>query len=262
VSISLRYFIVSPNCFKGSDITSKTPSGHAHGGMGGMGGAGGLTSLPGIPKSGDTSAPNPLALLAGGFTMDPDGYSIAKRVQSGICTNCTVFDGRITINYENGTRADISGGVYLHHVITVDISKKVPQFIKACGLGGAGMSTFLGGAVDGFTQLYTTIDGKFPSGFHVGNDQMMMQAEIVNYLKEPQKVWITVDYEWLPGTHGSDAYQTVLSALDCTKAGEKPKQGTKGEWKGRPTQVLTDGTIVVMRGHMVYHILLSGVLKS
>jgi hypothetical protein len=38
--------------------------------------------------------------------------------------------------FENGTQADLPNGVYLHHVLTRDVSKDVEQFISACPTRG------------------------------------------------------------------------------------------------------------------------------
>jgi hypothetical protein len=61
--------------------------------------------------------------------------------------------------FENGTRADISGGLYLHHVTTIDLSKQEKTWLTGCS-GCApkspdnatdavvgGLDTFIGGAV-------------------------------------------------------------------------------------------------------------------
>jgi hypothetical protein len=40
-----------------------------------------------------------------------------------------------------------------------------------------------------------------------------MQAEMINYRREEQTVYVQVDLEYVPGKVGGDAGQTVLSAL-------------------------------------------------
>jgi hypothetical protein len=93
--------------------------------------------------------------------MDPNGFSITKMMRKGsLCNDCTVLAGKMTVVFENGTRADIGGGVYLHHSVAIDISKKIGGFVSACPpganaainellkQGGAGgVNTFIGGAV-------------------------------------------------------------------------------------------------------------------
>ena len=108
------------------------------------------------PKSGPI---DPIAVLTAQKPMDPNGFSQMRVLSEGaMCTNCTVLAGNIDVIFENGTRADISGGVYLHHVITIDLTKKNKRWVSTCsppagsapkapsGLAG-NLNTFLGGAV-------------------------------------------------------------------------------------------------------------------
>jgi hypothetical protein len=72
-----------------------------------------------------------MAMLRGGMqlaladflskAMDPDGYSIMHQIKDGICKNCTVLAVKMDVVFDNGTRADVSRGVYLHHVIAFNI---------------------------------------------------------------------------------------------------------------------------------------------
>ena len=108
------------------------------------------------PKGGPI---NPLDILTGQKPMDPNGFSQMRVLSDGaMCTNCTVLAGKMDVVFENGTRADISGGVYLHHVITIDLTKKNKKWISGCAGGsaapkapggalGGGLNTFIGGAV-------------------------------------------------------------------------------------------------------------------
>lgn len=168
--------------------------GHGHGKEGG--------ASPKAAKSGGG--------LSGG-TMDPNGYSVVGSM-SNICKGCTVLAGKVDVVFENGTRADLQSGIYLHHLVAIDMSKKAPPFVKNCPGIASSISPFLGGAVDGFTQYYTTPDGKFESGYQIQNSNFMMQAEMVNYRPEQQKVYIQVDIEYMPGKWGSDASQATLAA--------------------------------------------------
>jgi hypothetical protein len=60
---------------------------------------------------------------------------------------------------------------------------------------------------------FTTPDGKFDSGFYLAdNDTMLLQAELVNYRKEEQKVFIQIDYEYVDGKSAKAAGTTFASA--------------------------------------------------
>lgn len=129
----------------------KMDGSHSHGGGGGMSTA----TTPPKKESGGLS--DLLASFsAAGKPMDPNGVGIVKRLATGMCKNCTVLAGKTTVVYVNGTKADLNNGVYLHHAVAIDVTKSTPSFVKGCGGIAASFSPFLGGAVDGFTQLYTT----------------------------------------------------------------------------------------------------------
>jgi hypothetical protein len=66
---------------------------------------------------------------------------------------------------------------------------------------------------DDFTQLYTTPDGSFKSGYYIKDNNFAMQAEMINYLPTEQKVYVQTDLEWVPGKVGGDAEQGVLSVM-------------------------------------------------
>jgi len=117
----------------------------------------------GAPGASSGAGAGPSALSK---SMDPNGFSVMKMV-TGFCKDCTLLSGKSDVVFANGTRADISAGVYLHHVIVMDLSKKEEGFVSTCPGDlkdnkptPPPMSTFLGGAVDEFTQYFTTPDGK------------------------------------------------------------------------------------------------------
>jgi hypothetical protein len=182
--------------------------------------------------------------------MDPDGFPFGKTLDGGLCTDCTMLAGKADVVFENGTRADIANGVYLHHVVSSLAGKPTTQWVSTCPagqtpdltklLGAAGGSLdkllpagtdgskidlskldlaklrggagFVGGAVDEFTDYYTTPDGKFPSGYYIPTGiKATMSGEIINYLKEPQQVYIQFDMEYLPGRVGTEAVKAAVS---------------------------------------------------
>lgn len=60
----------------------------------------------------------------------------------------------------------------------MDMTKAVPTFVKGCGGVAGSFSPFIGGAVDGFTQYFTTDDGAYDSGFYIKDDIIVMQVSI------------------------------------------------------------------------------------
>jgi hypothetical protein len=125
--------------------------------------------------------------------MDPNGISFVRNVNGGICTDCTVLATKADVVFANGTRADISSGVYLHHVIFMNIGKSQDPWVSACPQTANSSSfspaaksvtpvaSFAGGAIDEFTDWFATKDAKTDSGYHVAaKDSFLMQAELVN----------------------------------------------------------------------------------
>jgi len=153
----------------------------------------------------------------------------------GYCTDCTVLAAQIDIVFENGTRADIANGFYLHHMTSVTTSNSTgkdssswvdfypksnkagsqPGLISLLGsldLGGLAGGGFVGGAVDEFVDYFTTIDGKVNSGYFIAaNSRAFVSYEVINYLREPQTFYIRLDLEWLPGKQGVEGIKTPLS---------------------------------------------------
>jgi hypothetical protein len=193
-------------------------------------------------EHGHGSPPPGASVLSGTLAMDPDGFPFAKTLDGGLCTDCTMLAGKADVVFENGTRADIANGVYLHHVISSLAGKPTSQWVSSCPGGAAtdlskllpkglekllppgtdlskldiaklrGGAGFVGGAVDEFTDYYTTQDGKFDSGYYIPPGvKATMSGEIINYLKEPQQVYIQFDIEYVPGHVGTEAIKAALS---------------------------------------------------
>jgi hypothetical protein len=122
-----------------------------------------------------------------GLSMDPNGTPFSMMANAGYCTDCTVLAAQVDIVFENGTRADIANGVYLHHLVAgmmgnstgkgsgawIDMCPKPKGASKPSGLAGllgslGGAATaggsFVGGAVDQFIDYFTSVDGKINSG--------------------------------------------------------------------------------------------------
>ena len=190
--------------------------------------------------------------------MDPDGFIVSKMIGDGICKDCTVLTGKAEITYEDGSRAGINNGVYLHHILVMEPSKKTRTFAPWCpgylfkmtpqDMNHPVKSIFLSGGVEHFTVWYTTPDGAFDSGYHVGAGPFAMTGEIVNYKPSPQKVYITLDYEWVPGKAGSDAFSTLLTVTGCKKpVGWLSNKGSQQNVTSESFPILEDGTIINSR---------------
>jgi hypothetical protein len=167
----------------------------------------------------------------GGFEnkMDPDGNRIGGPVKDGICQDCTVLKARAEITDVAGKAMSIGSGLYLHHIVvaatqTKNVSRVFgacanppPQATQASGTSdpargslGQGRVVFAQG-VENFTTLYTTQDGQFNSGYHTSKGPYVLVAEVINYKDAEIPVYISVDYEYVPGIVGQDANMAILN---------------------------------------------------
>lgn len=98
--------------------------------------------------------------------------------------------------------------------------------------------------------MYTTPDGTFNSGYYIQENNFMMQAEMINYRKEEQRVYIETDIEFVNGKQGSDSEQGVLSATGCDGnfGPWKPEKNSTGMVATDGYEIYRDGNIIVARG--------------
>lgn len=145
----------------------------------------------------------------------------------GFCKNCTVLAGKATLFFENGTKAGVDSGVYIHHIVTLDGSKKNNGFpFYLCReqkgfLGTFPAPGFLVSGNDEASNMFTTPDGTFNAGFQLGpQPKIAMQAELVNYRVEPQQVFVVVEYEHVPTTattsQVADSAVSLFSVTGCS----------------------------------------------
>lgn len=159
---------------------------------------------------------------------DAQDYTVNMKGSAFCPGGCMVLSGKIHLNYTDGTKADVSNGVYIHHVITSDQSKRQAAFTR-CISGGAasGIEDMLGvgfvGAGDDNSNapfLYTTKDGSFQSGFYLGpSDTLSARVALVNYNKVQKQVLLAYDLEYVPGNDGIDVKTSLMSAGLCGGGG-------------------------------------------
>jgi hypothetical protein len=206
-------------------------------GMAGMGGMGGM---------GGEDTTNYLVRMKGSDFCGSEG--------------CTVLAGKIHLNFTDGTKADVSKGVYIHHVLTYDTSKKQPSF-WSCNADGTtsvsmdGMGAGFVGAGDDNANapfMYTSKDGAFKSGFYVGpQDSIIATVVLVNYNKEAKDVLVAYDLEYVPGKAGTDVQTSLISATQCG-GGRRiatSKTGATNTTSGK-FYVKSSGTLIVAKGHL------------
>lgn len=107
------------------------------------------------------------------------------------------------MTYEDGTRADINSGVYLHHVVTFNMDKLTsPMSFCFFGFPMPKMrgAEFIGASNDAGPWMFTTADGQANTGFYVDPaDKMGWYGEVINYKKEAKKLYVTMEAEYMEG---------------------------------------------------------------
>jgi hypothetical protein len=196
-------------------------------------------------------------------TLDPNGINILRTITSGICSNCTILGVKADFVFEDGKRADIENGVYLHHASTLNLgAKPVAAWLNLCPTS---QTTFFGkditanipttivgplqplamAAVDEYVQWYTTPDGKFDSGMYIdARDKFFFQAELVNYKMVSQDVYFQIDAEWVEGKVGTHATYTPISVTGCSPSIGFTGRGKTGNVTSEAFEVRADGTVI------------------
>jgi hypothetical protein len=104
---------------------------------------------------------------------------------SSICEDCIILAGEMRLEYADGKVVDTAqGGVYNHHLTISQMGKPSKNMICPSGMsmGQISMSPLVGTASDASTQLYTTEDGEFQSGFFSKKGETsMLNFQLINY---------------------------------------------------------------------------------
>jgi hypothetical protein len=193
------------------------------------------------------------------------GQSFFYLLPKKLCNSegpCTVIAARVGVVYADGTPASPSNGVYIHHILTSDSTKKQTHWVSNCGsrtspplniAGLLGGTAFIGTGEDSTEggAVYTSDDGTRNTGYHIGaQDTFIGWAEIVNYNKEPKQIYVFYDLEWVPGIQGEDVKTATLTAtcgsLPIIKLSTSgPTNTTSGKF-----YFMEDGRILGARGHL------------
>jgi hypothetical protein len=137
------------------------------------------------------------------------------------CTNCIVLNGRVRLEFENGTHANIDRGIYLHHSIMMDGGKRRVVATNCPGAKGplaSGPSIVLGGGSDDAMQWFTSYDGKFKSGYFIDKgDTFTMLTDVMTYLPYRENVYVALDMEYIPEFRSdySDIVTIIESVNQC-----------------------------------------------
>jgi hypothetical protein len=170
--------------------------------------------------------------------QDPNGWTLHRTFKaSDLCLNCTVLGVKADLVYENGTRVDISRGVYLHHHASLNMGKHTDVYwLNQCPNSqttrfGINFQDFIPrlvpsvqilalATVDEYTNYFTSKDGKIDSGLPVNpDDNVYMMTEVVNYAKQDHKIYIQLDVEYVERKFDKETTYTSLSFTGGTTDG-------------------------------------------
>jgi len=201
----------------------------------------------------------PLTLKGRGTGQDSGQQNFMFSIpREAFCRDCTVLRGHIGLSNLDGTKINPSKekGVYIHHILTFDTTKRSAPFLSSCVGGGALTmlgSKFVGSGEDNnnVPVWYTTKDGSHSGGFHIGSsDSFAMNADLVSLNAGSSQVYLTMDMEYLPGKVGHDTQETLLSVETCggqrlRTSATGPTNSTSGKYTFKQ-----NGSIIVAKGHL------------
>lgn len=203
----------------------------------------------------------------GGHSMGDStlsGQTFMLNINKGFCNDegpCTVLAGKVGVMFEDGSEANPAKGIYIHHVLTSDRTKKTSAFISSCNSPtrpGTSISSMMGGT--GFVgtgedagdrpYLYVTPNGKSNTGFWVDKgDQFSANVQLVNYNQQTKRVFVTYDLEWVPGKVGQNTKTILTSISQCGTSIKLNHAGAANSTSGKFT-FLESGKILTARGHL------------
>lgn len=159
--------------------------------------------------------------------MDPKGQGGKLSAGAGMCSTCTLLSAHYRLVFPDGREATPKEGVYIHHMTSCLNPKRADNPI------GVGTSTCLSGAYfidrgedSGETDtVFTSVDGKFVSGYHVaGTPSISVSYDLVNMGEtraQAKQLHLELEYEWLDGIVGKDAGHTLKSVTGSPKLNGK-----------------------------------------
>jgi hypothetical protein len=189
-----------------------------------------------------------------GFSMDPSGTgwtSLAMDFPKDI----TILKTSTSVVLEDGKKADISSGLFLHHLLFFDVGKQYPSMAGCYDMPVRRfpLSLFMAGSEDIGEGIFTTADGKFNSGYYVGQkDSIMMAGDVVNLRNETRYVYTKADIEYVEGKPPGmmEASIQMLNVGECDGSlgiFNPPENQKKFSINGTAIDIVSDGYVITSR---------------
>lgn len=189
------------------------------------------------------------------MAMDPGATSFLNKVD--FPKDITLLDAVVTLVYEDGASANVSNGIYNHHIAFQDASKK-PTAMAACPGAAAKssipLSVFVATGEDGNNYNYAPNLPDFDGGYYIGpNDALSAVAELINTTNEPKRIYARTEFNYVPGKKKLDVSSAVLSVTQCDGGSQaiRPPAGQRVfSVKSKNMTISNDGVIFAIRGHL------------
>ena len=111
------------------------------------------------------------------------------------CTDCLVTFMQADLEYDDGTPATASNGMWLHHTVFTNLNRPFPVCPQATKRGD---NFFASG--NERTPVNLCANGTVKAGYHVASDdEIAMSAELMNMSPSPRTAILTMTFEFVPG---------------------------------------------------------------
>ncbi|QDS72520.1 hypothetical protein FKW77_000157 [Venturia effusa] len=118
------------------------------------------------------------------------------------------------------------------------------------------VSVFIGQGDEGTATSFYAKGSAVKTGFFIGTkDTFSMLAEVVNYEKKEQEVYVTIDYEYIPNVPARtkewlEVGMGALTVTPCSSQMLRPPIDRAERYVSPPWTIMADGYLVDMKPHM------------
>jgi hypothetical protein len=156
------------------------------------------------------------------LTGEPGTMSSVAFAMTKPCTEqCGLITAQAGLEYANGTVADNSNGAWLHHIVL--ITGGAGHSDGTCpgtGIGAIGERTFSSGNERTPTAFGDVFNNKVKSVFPLSpSDVFTAQLELMNLNTLVKNVYLTIDFEYIPGAIPAGFKRAHAMWLDVTNCG-------------------------------------------
>jgi hypothetical protein len=137
------------------------------------------------------------------------------------CSSCGLIAAQAGLEYANGSVADNSNGAWLHHVVLITGGAgHVDGTCPGMGVGMIGERTFSSGNERTPTAFGDILTNKVKSAFPLApGDVFSAQLELMNLNTVVKNVYLTIDFEYVPGGLPKGFKRARAMWLDVTNCG-------------------------------------------